>query len=115
MTDLVAQLQQAAVSLRPHNWDGAETDDDYVYLWKCVACGEWIDDANANDMPYYDRGCVVEWTPPSLYQLAAVEIDHLRALITDWCDVSDDMNAHPSDYHPNVAAAEDALRKAVGR
>ena len=41
--------------------------------------------------------------------------DELRSLIVYWCDVVDDMDGHPSDYHSNVAAAEDELRKAVGR
>ena len=44
----------------------------------------------------------------------AVE-DELRFLIVYWCDVVDDLDGHPSDYHSNVAAAEDELRKAVGR
>jgi hypothetical protein len=43
------------------------------------------------------------------------EIIRLRALITEWADASDDLDGHPSDYHQNVAEAEDALRKAVGR
>lgn len=45
----------------------------------------------------------------------ADEIERLRSLIVYWCDVVDDMDGHPSDYHSNVAAAEDELRKAVGR
>lgn len=43
------------------------------------------------------------------------ERDELHSLIVYWCDVVDDIDGHPSDYHQNVAAAEDELRKAVGR
>jgi hypothetical protein len=43
------------------------------------------------------------------------ERDELRSLIVYWCDIVDDLDGHPSDYHSNVAAAEDELRKAVGR
>lgn len=46
---------------------------------------------------------------------AADQIERLRSLIVYWCDIVDDLDAHPSDYHSNVAAAEDELRKAVGR
>jgi hypothetical protein len=43
------------------------------------------------------------------------ERDELRSLIVYWCDIVDDLDGHPSDYHSNVAAAEDELRRAVGR
>lgn len=46
---------------------------------------------------------------------AADQIERLRSLIVYWCDIVDDLDAHPGDYHSNVAAAEDELRKAVGR
>jgi hypothetical protein len=45
---------------------------------------------------------------------AADEIERLRSLITAWADASDDLDGHPSDYHQNLAEAEDALRKVVG-
>ena len=43
-----------------------------------------------------------------------VLVEELHELITAWADASDDLDGHPSDYHQNVAEAEDALRKAVG-
>ena len=72
----------------------------------CPAGEPWTGDA-----PEEDHGHTDCW----LHMQAAKEIERLRSLIVYWCDVVDDLDGHPSDYHQNVAAAEDELRKAVGR
>lgn len=80
-------------------------NDDIVEMLRQRACpptGEYLEHDHGHSDCYLERK-------------AADEIERLRSLIVYWCDIVDDLDAHPSDYHSNVAAAEDELRKAVGR
>jgi len=78
--------------------------NDIVELLRLRACppeGEYLESDHGHSDCYLERE-------------AADEIERLRTLITAWADASDDLDGHPSDYHQNLAEAEDALRKVVG-
>lgn len=100
--------------------------DDIVQMLKLRACppeGEFIEHDHGHSDCYLEREAADEIgrLQMEIVRLSTEQgeslmmIDRLRSLIVYWCDIVDDLDGHPSDYHSNVAAAEDELRKAVGR
>jgi hypothetical protein len=84
--------------------------DELVGVLRDRACPSGL--PYTGDNPKEDHGHTDCW----LHHQAADEIERLRALITEWADTFDVYpEVHEPDWHDRWDAANDALRKAVGR